>query len=245
MSPSLLANAPLRVVAWNSNMAAARKSTDLVALAPDVAVLAECGDVPDLGDGALVRVAWTGRNPHKGLAVFVRPDIAAWVDPSWDPAREWFLPIHLELAGGIDVLAVWAMNHRGREPGPRLGRTHRALRHYSDLLGRGRALVIGDFNDNVRWDTSRYPSFATTVRLLAEAGYASLYHSRTSEPHGREIGASLYWYRDRGRPYLVDHAFVPVGWLQRVTRFELGDPERWLCFSDHVPLTLELAVPRG
>ena len=236
-------SARLRVVAWNINMAAQHKASDLVDLAPDIAVLAETADVPELGRGSLVRIGWAGRNPQKGLGVFARPGLVATVDGSWDPVREWFLPIHVELAGGIDVLAVWAMNHRSQEPGPRRGRTHRALEHYGPLLARNRTLVIGDFNDNAQWDTLRYPAFARTVGILAEAGYVSLYHARTGEAQGRETGASLYWYRHRDRPYLVDHAFVPASWLAHVRRFELGDPDRWLRSSDHVPLIVELAMP--
>lgn len=233
----------LRIVAWNINMAAERKARRVVELAPDIAVLAEVADVPELGGGALVRVGWAGRNPRKGLGIFVRPGLAASVDLLWDPVREWFLPVHVEIAGGIDILAVWAMNHRGKEPGPPAGRTHRALDHYGPLLAKGRTLVIGDFNDNARWDTPGHPAFATTVGTLADAGYVSLYHERTGEAHGGETGASLYWYRHRDRPYLVDHAFVPAAWLSNVRRFELGDPDLWLRDSDHVPLIVELATP--
>jgi hypothetical protein len=243
MSSPGLPSSRLRVVAWNINMAAEHKATGLVDLAPDIAVLAEVADVPELGGGALVRIGWAGRNPRKGLGVFARPGLVATVDPSWDPVREWFLPIHVELAGGIDILAVWAMNHRGQESGPRLGRTHRALDHYGPLLARNRTLVIGDFNDNAQWDTPRYPAFARTVGILADAGYVSLYHARTGEAQGGETGASLYWYRHRDRPYLVDHAFVPASWLPQVRSFELGDPDRWLSYSDHVPLIVELAMP--
>ena len=145
----------VRVVAWNANQGVTRKASALLALEPDVAVLPECADVPELGGGALVQVGWTGRNPHKGLAVFVRPGITASVDPCWDPAREWFLPVALHGPAEMDLLAVWAMNHRGQEAGPRLGRTHRALEHYRPFLEGGRSVVIGDFNDNARWDIPR------------------------------------------------------------------------------------------
>lgn len=233
----------LRIVAWNINMAAERKASGLVDLAPDIVVLAEVANIPELGGGALLRVGWAGRNLRKGLGVFVRPGLIASVDPLWDPVREWFLPVHVEIAGGLDILAVWAMNHRGKEPGPLAGRTHRALDDYGPLLAKGRTLVIGDFNDNARWDTPGSPAFATTVGALASAGYVSIYHARTGEPHGAETGASLYWYRHRDRPYLVDHAFVPSAWLPLVRRFELGDPDLWLHDSDHVPLIVELELP--
>jgi hypothetical protein len=233
----------IRVVAWNINMAAERKASRLVELAPDVAILAEVANVPELCGGALFRVGWAGRNSRKGLGVFARPGLGATVDPSWDPVREWFLPIHVELAGGIDILAVWAMNHRGQEPGPRLGRTHRALDHYGPLLAHNRTLVIGDFNNNARWDTPRNPAFGRTVGILADAAYVSLYHAWTGEAQGSETAGSLYWYRHDDRPYLVDHAFLPAAWLPRVRRFELGDPVRWLHDSDHVPLIVELDIP--
>ena len=137
------------------------------------------------------------------------------------------------------------MHHRGQEPGPRVGRTHRALDHYGPLLARKRTLVIGDFNDTARWDRPRYPAFARTVAILSEAGYASVYHAWTREAPGSETGASFYSYRHRDRLYLVDQAFVPDARLPSVKRFELGDADRWLRSSDHMPLVLELAIPRN
>lgn len=235
---------PIRVVAWNLNQSAETKAPHLLELEPDVAVLPECADLHEIGDGALSRVGWTGRNPRKGLGVFVRPRLRAVVDGSWEPWREWWLPVRIESVAGatLDLLAVWAFNHRGQEPGPRQGRSHRAIEHYRPFLERQRAVVIGDFNDNVRWDTPSYPSFRRTVELLDEAGYVSVYHERSGEKQGAESGASLFWYRHQDRPYLVDYAFVPRAWLPAVRRFELGDPARWLAWGDRVPLILELLV---
>lgn len=160
----------LRVVAWNVNQGTVRKAGRILDLSPDVVVLAECADDPQLAGGALVRAGWTGRNPRKGLGVFVRPGLVASVDEAWDPLREWFLPVRIDAPFRLDVLAVWAMHHRGQEPGPRLGRTHRALEHYAPFLGRGRAIVIGDFNDNRRWDRPGYRSFERTEAILGDAG---------------------------------------------------------------------------
>ena len=119
------------------------------------------------------------------------------------------------------------------------------FRSYSAILERGRSIIAGDFNDNGRWDTPRQTSFKDTVEFLRSLGYVSLYHARTGESHGDESAASLYWYRHLDRPYLVDHAFVPQVWLSFVRSFELGDPDRWLEWSDHVPLVIELDVPAG
>ena len=43
----------------------------------------------------------------------------------------------------------------------------------------------------------------------------------------------------------MDHAFVPIAWLPLIRRFELGDPDRWLPYSDHVPLIVELEMTEG
>ncbi len=242
MTPSSASAAEaIRVVGWNCNGGLAGvKAERLAALRPDVAIVSECAADAELA--GLIRVGWTGTHPRKGLAVFARPDLLPRVDPSWDPSRQWFLPVHLD-ALDADVLAVWAMNHRGGEGEPRW-RTRRALDHYEPLLARRRAIIIGDFNDNLRWDRPTYPAFAGTLARLAAHDYASLYHALSGEHHGAESCASLYWRRKVADPYLVDHAFVPEDWLGGVERFDIGAADIWLTYSDHMPLIIDLAVPR-
>lgn len=237
-----MATRTLCVVGWNANMAlAGRKAERLATMEPrpDVAVVAECAH--DAEVPGLERVVWTGSLPKKGLAVFARPELKASVDPSFDSALEWFLPVHLA-AMDVDVLAVWAMNRRAGS-GPRRWRTRRALGHYAPLLARGRGVVLGDFNDNLRWDTPAYPAFAGTLEELGSKGYVSVHHALTGERHGAEAAVSLYWQRKLGQPYLVDHAFVPAEWLPRVRTFAIGDANRWLDVSDHMPLFVELELP--
>lgn len=232
----------LCVVGWNANMAfTGAKAARLLALdpPPDVAVIAECAR--DAQVPGLERVGWTGTLPKKGLGVFARPELKAAVDESFDPSHNWFLPVRLA-AIDVDVLAVWAMNHRAGA-GPRRWRTRRALGHYAPMLARGRTIVIGDFNDNLRWDSPRYPAFAGTVDELGAKGYVSIHHALTGERPGAESAASLYWQRKRGQPYLVDYAFLPAAWLPRVASFEIGSADEWLEVSDHMPLALELALP--
>jgi hypothetical protein len=226
----------LRLVAWNAGEALAKKATRLLDLAPDIAIVAECGEAARLV--GLDRVGWIGSNPHKGLAVYARPELAGVVSACWDDRHEWFLPISFSNLG-LNVLAVWAMNHRGGE-GPRLGRTHRALTRYASFLATGDAIVLGDFNDNVRWDTARNPAFATTTRLLEDAGYRNVYYSRTGVTPGAEPTGSFFFYRHRNRPYLIDHALVPDRWLSAIRTFAVGEPEDWLDLSDHVPVVLDL-----
>ena len=231
----------LRIVSWNCAMALpGRKADALLALRPDVALVQECGQVADLGEGELVRVAWTGGWDPKGLAVYARPELEASVDPSHDPALRWFLPIRLAGPIPMAMLAVWAMHDpHAAEPSPKL-RMLRALDAYAAFLGSGDALIIGDFNNNDRWDTPAAPTFRRIRERLAAVGLTSLYHERTGEVHGAESVGSLFWKRDAAQPYLIDHCFLPRTWLPRVREFSVGTAADWLRLSDHAPLVVEL-----
>ncbi len=229
----------VRIVSWNCNMALQRKAPRLLALHPDVAVVQECASKAEL-DG-MVRVAWTGRLASKGLAVFARPDLGATLAQDiWDPTREWFLPVRVPVLG-LDLLACWAMNHRGLEDRPKKGRTGAALDHYRDFLSSGRAIILGDLNDNVTWDTKLWPVFANLTTQLAAMDLVSVYHARTGESLGAESRGSLFFYRDAQRRYLIDHVFVPNAWLGRVDGFQVGTAAQWLDVSDHAPVILDLS----
>ena len=230
----------MRIVAWNCNQALGKKAYKLLELNPDVVVVSEAGTETELGEGRLRRVAWTGRNPKKGLAVFVREGIEATVGKSWDETREWYLPIRVP-GRDFDVLAVWAMYQNSKEPRSKWVRTLSALQHYETFLSARQCVVIGDFNNNARWDTSTNPVFERITTQLATSSYLSVYHALSGEAHGGESAASFFHRRDPSKPYLIDHAFVPSPWLDRVKGFEIGRPDEWLGLSDHMPLILDLA----
>jgi hypothetical protein len=173
--------------------------------------------------------------------VFARPTLGAIVHPSFDELREWFLPVSLE-RGRLNILGAWAMNQRGMEVGPKRGRIQRTVAHYEAFLGGGRSILMGDLNNNVTWDTPRFPEYADLVAILARFGLANVYHARTGESAGYESVATLFQYRHLGHPYFVDHAFVPDAWLPFVTGFAIGRPDDWLEVSDHMPLVLDLGL---
>lgn len=230
----------VRVVSWNCNGGLAKKAPRLLALRPDIAVVPECAK--DAEVPGMVQVGWTGEHLTKGLGVYARQELDCVLDASWDPERQWFLPVRTS-ALGLRLLAVWAMHHRGSEPGARRGRIHRAIDQYAAFIAGGETLVVGDFNDNLRWDTSAYPSWARTTEMLAALGLANVHYARSGETLGAETTASFYWRRKRDAPYLIDHAFLPTAALARVRHLEVGSPDTWLDASDHMPLVLDLAVP--
>ena len=141
----------------------------------------------------------------------------------------------------LNVLASWAMHHRGHEDRPKRGRIHATMEHYRGFLSGGNGLVIGDLNDNVTWDRPIYPSFARLTVLLAEMGLVNLYYERTGEVPGAESQGSLYFYRHLDKPYLIDHAFLAKQLAGRVTNFRIGVAMDWIDVSDHTPIVLDLA----
>src|ERR1700730_17995648 len=126
----------MRLVAWNCRAGFHRKLEVLSALAPDVAVVAECASLDILAhkapDFAPRSSVWVGNNPQKGLGVFsfgsyrlVREDAEAG-----NPSITFALPVSVTGPSAFHLLAVWA--HHGlagrhkAEPGPTL----RALAAY-------------------------------------------------------------------------------------------------------------------
>lgn len=66
------------------------------------------------------------------------------------------------------------------------------------------------------------------------------------EQHGRETTPTHYW-RDRrkdGPTYHIDYAFVPENRVADIRGFTVGTFEDWCGagLSDHVPITLDLAI---
>ena len=232
----------LRIVSWNCGQGLTpAKAARLLDCAPDVAVVQECAETAELA--GMIRVAWAGAIPTMGTAMFARPELnAELLDASAD-VRRWCLPVRFA-AIDLDVLGVWGFEKSGNA-GPPRGVARTAIQGVRDVLARGRAVVVGDFNDGPHFDDGHGRSFARTSELLGSAGYRNLYNARTGEAYGAETAATFFFTRNRAKPFFIDHAFLPAPWLGNVRGFEIGSPEKWLDVSDHMPLVLDLAVPRA
>jgi endonuclease/exonuclease/phosphatase family metal-dependent hydrolase len=224
-------------------MGLAKKAEPLLALAPDIVILQECAS--DFGEVLGARsVAWCGSNQRKGLGIAGLSD--AWaIRERTDIETDfwWCLPVEVEGPMHFNLLGVWAFL-AARQPSRRS--FHDALEDYSAFVAERPAIVAGDFNNNVRWDTPRKPHHATAVAWMTARGLESAYHILGEHAQGREAHPTYFHQWNVHQPYHIDYCFLPSAWLSVGTTADAGKVEDWLQLSDHVPMVVDVTFdPSG
>lgn len=74
------------------------------------------------------------------------------------------------------------------------------------------------------------------VRELEKQGLLSAYHFLSGEEQGKETKNTFYLYRHKDKGYHIDYCFINPHHLKN---FEILTDEKWLQFSDHLPILLE------
>ena len=93
-------------------------------------------------------------------------------------------------------------------------------------------------NSNVQWDEwDRWWNHSDVVRALEEINIRSLYHHVMGEEQGKESKPTLFMHRKLEKPYHIDYAFISKPLLgKNKNMIEVGEPELWLKYSDHMPV---------
>ena len=227
----------MKIVSWNCNLKLCEKFDLLTEIQPDIAVVQECEKLPsDYFPGA--NYVWVGHNTSKGLGVlsFVGK---AKIHPSYNPKFAHFMPFMSPIG---NILAVWAFNHRASKAiGPEaIGEPGRAFHYYQRFLRHSEMLAVaGDFNNSIVWDKKNgRNNFSSISTSLERLGYRSSYHSYTGECLGKETSATLFHTKNEKRPFHIDYVYSPY----RPLHIDIGRPEKWLQYSDHMPLQAELVL---
>ena len=243
----------MRLVAWNCRSGFHRKLEAVRALAPDVAIVAECASLAVLesrAPGLIPSSAlWIGDKPNKGLGVFAFGDYRLVRDESYDASIQYAMPVRLEAPdrASVHVLGIWA--HYGLSGMRRatLGPTLQALAWYEPFLRARPSIVAGDFNNHVRWDRDgKAWNHANSVAAFERLGFVSAYHVFHGLAQGAEEHPTFYW-RTRsadGPTYHIDYAFVPRTCVGALRSVEVGTREEWIAsgLSDHAPLTVDIEL---
>ena len=237
----------MKIVTWNCQGALNNKLDDLFSLTPDLAV------IPEMASPAVLRsklrsklnlqAEWIGQGPNKGLGVLINPEWEYRIADCFDPRFELFLPIEVLTPQRFNVLAVWAFNHRAKNITPAANATNNVLKFYADWIGNVPTLILGDFNNSVIWDKpSSLNNFMEIVATLEELEQASIYHQHYNQSWGEEQDSTLFMYRKQDAGYHVDYVFAHKDLCSKCEKLTVGHPEEWLHISDHVPLSVDIAV---
>jgi exodeoxyribonuclease-3 len=231
----------MRIVAWNCAMALHKKAHALAALAPDIAVIPECGQsgLGPMGEFGYTGV-WAGANPHKGLGIFVRKPLRARL--LGPPQQQWVVGLEIEGCGKpLRAVGVWACRVGTKRCDNYIGQLYTALSKNPAWMDSRNTIIAGDFNSNSRWDANHpVGNHTDVVNMLAQRGIVSAYHAFYSEAQASESRPTFYLLKKRSRPFHLDYVFIPGAW--RLQKFAIRNGAKWATMSDHRPIIVDAEI---
>lgn len=234
----------MKFVTWNCNGAFRKKYHTLEDYAADILVVQECED-PSRSTRAYREWAgdslWIGTSKNKGIGIFPRNGAEISSLPWGDNGLQSFLPCRVN--NSFNLLAVWTKY--ANSPNFRyIGQVWKYLQLNRELLSQEPLVLCGDLNSNTCWDEwDRWWNHSDVVRELGEIGLYSVYHEHYGEQQSQETRPTLYHQRNIEKPYHVDYAFCTKAMFNPgVDGVVVGEPEKWLQFSDHMPIIFSVQV---
>ena len=234
----------MRLITWNCRVGGFRKKARHIApLRPDVLAVQEVENIdsqPILeGEDQPTfrnRVA-DPAYPKRAIGVFSYTDVA--LDPvDLSDTMYAFRRFEARRAGLLfQVAAVWNAATESRDTSYR--QAHHGLRCHDAWIRRRPTVVLGDFNGNASYRGGDWQELSD---LMAVLGLVSAYHHHFGEAFGRE-SRPTYFHHGKGSGFHVDYCFLPEAWATCIANVEVGLHRDWHEISDHVPLTVDLALP--
>jgi endonuclease/exonuclease/phosphatase family metal-dependent hydrolase len=137
----------------------------------------------------------------------------------------------------LQVAAVWTWQTADRATSYK--QAHQGIQRYAEWIKQRPTVVLGDFNNNQIYRGGKWQDLAESLNDL---GLVSAYHAFFSEPFGFETRPTHFHRRDSTKPFHIDYCFVPAQWRDHITRVEVGKPDEWRAYSDHVPLIVDIDI---
>jgi len=232
----------MQIVSWNAHQKFREKIKLFSPDSFDVLVVQECENTESAAkayENAGWKYAWIGDNIHKGLGVFVPKSLDIGTLDWGISDCKYFLPVQIDQS--LVMVAVWAKG--GKSNSVRYaGQITRFLDQHAAEIDCNSTIIIGDFNSNSIWDKRHKKANHTQNNMrLNSIGLKSLYHAVHSVESGGEKHPTFYLSYDKAKPYHIDYAYIPESLLAKST-MEIGMPDRWLKYSDHMPLFITAAT---
>ena len=70
-----------------------------------------------------------------------------------------------------------------------------------------------------------------------------MYHEQNKVAHGQEKEHTFHMYRKIEKPYHIDYCFASADFINVGFDIQLGKPNEWLEYSDHVPIIIQTSRP--
>jgi len=233
----------MRIISWNCNGAFRKKSDHISILKADVYIIQECEDPSRSSDNEYKKWAnnylWSGGNKNRGIGIFAQNGIEIEALNIDSGILESFLPFIINKK--IVAIAVWT-KQANSPTFAYIGQFWKYLQNHKEFIKENKPIIIGDFNSNKIWDKwDRWWNHSDVVRELEEINIYSLYHSKLNEEQGKESVNTLYLHRNLEKFYHIDYVFLNKDYINKA-KIEIGLPNEWLEYSDHMPLIMDIDV---
>lgn len=220
----------MKIVSWNCCQKFREKYKIIQKYNADIYIIQECED-PNLTKTAGYKEfsknsIWIGTNKNKGLGIFAKDTIDI-KQLNWESnTLRHFLPIRVD--NTFNLIGVWACIPYIDEYSKY---QQMNINHYDK-----HTIIFGDFNSNAIWDKKHSNSnHSNVVNQLNRIGLISAYHYLNHEQQGNETKNTFYLWRHKEKGFHIDHCFINKDYL---IDYSVVDDERFLEFSDHMPIVL-------
>jgi len=221
----------MRIVSWNCNGAFRKKFKFIEEFEADIYIIQECEN-PEVTFHKEYRefannYLWIGHKT-KGLGIFAKDKTIELKNHEWkDFGLEWFICCRVN--NQFNLLGVWGCRNYIED----------VFVYFQIHKEKFTNIVIGgDFNSNTRWDKKHgRRTHSAFVSELEKLNLVSSYHVLENEIQGKESIPTFFLHRHQERKYHIDYFFCE----QRINRhIQIGNFEKWINLSDHMPICLEL-----
>ena len=233
----------MKLINWNCNGAFRNKKYLFDEYEYDILIIQECEDPSKLKEYKNFdhNYLWIGNNKNKGLGIFCKNNISLkrldWSDINIkykNEQLESFLPCLIN--DEIIIIGVWTKKANSEVFGY-IGQFWKYLQLHKDKLIDKKVIIVGDFNSNAIWDKwDRWWNHTNVVDELDQIGIKSLYHILNNEEQGKETKPTFYLQRKLEKPYHIDYIFLSNNLISDFIEIEIGEIEKWLNYSDHLPI---------
>lgn len=231
----------MKIVSWNANGKFSEKFPAILEEDADIYVIQECEnpliiDSEEYADFAS-NYFWVGENQYYGLGIFAKDNVKLKLMDFDAKGLRYFIPVNVN--DDFNLLGVWT--NPDMDGTKTIYYPKEITEYYEEHKDSGffneDMIICGDFNCDVRLKGSHAKNVYEVIEKLSECGLVDIYHHLTGEKEGEETKPTFYMYRHLDKPYHLDHIFSSS---DKVKDLEIGDTDKWLQLSDHVPLIFEI-----